>query len=175
MNESKSVNSIKLTKLEKRVLEALSQPRSKDKYEHYPDEGNDQKGLGKLVFGDDVLNCERRGGHFCSDISMCYATRSSLSRILKQLFLKGLVKRCEPIYYYGWTPRYDENSCGYYGKTKRFLRAISIEYGRYKIEEWPFRELPYRCHVWWILTEKAKHVLADLKGEGLNEKGTQTT
>jgi hypothetical protein len=154
------VNSIKLTKLERDVLLVLSQAPDS---EYYP-EGNDIYSIAKKVFGDAVLDCERRGGHHCSDLRLAHAAKSSISRTLKNLFHKGLVKRCIPIYHYGWTRVHfrDGTTNGFYGKLRdlQFLKAASInEHGLCVVEKLAFKELPDRCHVWWILTEKGKQRL----------------
>lgn len=154
------VNLIKLTKLEKQVLVALLEGKPKGEYDYYPDEGSDVKGIAKILYGSDVFGCERRGGRICMDLqgSVCYAVKASLSRTLKQLFRKGLVKRCKPIYASFWVkanPEYE--SGGYYTRRIRYLRAISIHNGgKYRVEEIQCRELPERCHVWFMLTDEGK-------------------
>lgn len=159
------VNSIKLTKLEKKVLAALSKGKPREEYQYHPEEGNDTRGIAELVFGKEVFHCERRGGQYCFNITLCYAAKSSLSRVLKSLWLKGLVKRCRPIYRYGWH-KADEDLGPFYGKMRlmQFLRVVSIdEKGMFHLQELHFKQLPYRCRVWWMLTEKGKELAREVQ------------
>ena len=165
-----NVNSIKLTKLETKVLAALKKGKPKERFSHFP-EGNDIQGIARIVWGDEVFNCAKRGGHYCSDVTLCYAAKSSLSRVLKKLWQYGLVKRCKPIYHYGWyKPYIDQNGekySGFYGLIRelQFLRAISLtETGQYNVEKILFKSLPYHCRVWWILTDRGRK-LAEKQGE----------
>jgi hypothetical protein len=118
------VNSIKLTKLEKSVLKALAQPCPREHSKGYP-EGSDEYGIAATVWGSDVLNTEKRGGYFCGDVSLAYAARSSLSRVLKRLLFRGLVKKCKPVYQRGWVRGMlpSGEKYGYYGLAAQFLRA----------------------------------------------------
>ena len=160
-----SVNFIKLTKLEKNVLKALNQPQTEDT-KYYPC-GNHVLGIAKIVYGETVLNCERRGGHYCSDVSLAYAAKTVLSRVLNGLWKKGLVKKCKPIYHYGWETFEDRDGSihGCYGKIHelKFLRCVWLNESKlWHIEKLPFKDLPVYCHVWWMLTEKGEHVLKEV-------------
>ena len=105
------VNSIKLTKLERKVLKALFEKRVTE-YGSYPDEGNNVEGIAKIVYRDQVLNCEKAGGHKISNLSVCYSAKSSLSRVLNRLVKKGLVKRCTPYYHGRWEVADKERGSG---------------------------------------------------------------
>ena len=61
------VNLIKLTKLERKVLAALSESnlQEDEKWGYYPSEGSNVEGIAKRVYGGEVLGCEKRGGHIC--------------------------------------------------------------------------------------------------------------
>jgi hypothetical protein len=154
------VNSIKLTKLEKSVLEAISQPKPRGHSENYP-EGSDEFGIASTIWGDQVLNRESRGGHFCGDVSLAHSARSSLSRTLKQLLFKGLVKKCKPVYQRGWvrgTLISSGEKYGLYDIVSKFLRAQWLGDSGWRYEKLNFERLPRGCHVWWQLTEKGKEV-----------------
>jgi len=159
-----NVNLCKLTKLEKKVLAALSKQRVERMF-HYP-EGNDITGIAKLVYGEEVLDCARRGGHHCSDVSLCFAAKSSLSRTLNRLYQTGLVKKCKPIRHYGWFKRNNElDRGGFYGILWKFLKTVSInEKGLFVVEKLNFKDLPWKCHVWWMLTDRGRK-LAEKQGE----------
>lgn len=152
------VNLIKLTKLERKVLLALSKPTPQEKCGYYPSEGNNVKGIAKCVYGEEVLDCESRGGYYVQNLGVCYAAKSSLSRVLKRLWEKGLVKKCKPIYESFWmkagTGRY--GGPGYWRRQLMYLKAVSIISGRYHVEEVSANQLPDRTHIWWMLTEKGK-------------------
>jgi len=162
--QNQDVNSIKLTKLEKKVLTALLELKPQEEY--CPKEGNNIEGIASIVYGEEVFGCERRGGHACVDLSVCYAAKSSLSRALKSLWKKGLVKKCKPIYESYWV-KGNESGVGFYNRELVHLRAVSIDFDRYRIEEISVKHLPDRTHVWWLLTEKgikyAKEGLAETK------------
>ena len=150
-----NVNLIKLTKLERKVLQSF---KTQPKDEEYP-EGHNLEEIATVVFGKDVLNVERRGGHYCTGISICYAAKSSLSRTLKQLHQKGLVKKCIPVYNRGWIKREDVDGSPicFYGTKDKALKVTSKNDSGLWVVEWlSFRYLPSGCHVWWMLTDKAK-------------------
>ena len=152
-----NVNSMKLTKLEFKVLQSFKTPSS---HEYYP-EGHNLEEIATVVFGKDVFNVERRGGRYVGDVNICYAAKSSLSRTLKNLWQKELVKKCQPIYIRKWQHLEDRDGSilKFYGIAQRYLRIIWLRYGRYVVEELDFQFLPDRCHVWWMLTDKAKGLM----------------
>jgi len=144
-------------------MEALLKQRI-ERLSHYP-EGNDIRGIAKLVYGEEVLDRVRRGGHYCSDVSLCFAAKSSLSRTLKNLWEKGLVKKCKPIRRYGWFKENKElDRASFYGVLWQFLKAVSInENGLFVVEKIDFKTLPWKCHVWWMVTDKGKSLAEKLK------------
>lgn len=164
------IKSTKLGKIEKLTLLALLEPK-----EHYMGdmgfkhpEGNDVEGIAGLVFGEKVLNCEKPGGHYCTGRSVCYSAKSSLSRTLHMLWLKGFVKYCKPIYRYAWHPADPESdSVGFYGKTSKTLRCAELRGDGHlwtTDELFPLKtELPHRTHVWWKLTERGREKALELK------------
>ena len=161
--QNQTVNLIKLTKLERKILSALLEgrkPSCPELAEYEFSEGNNYEGIAKSVYGNSVLHRWKRGGHFCDGVSICYAVKSSLCRSLKSLFEKGMVKKCHPIYRRGWRKaEYPEETSFYDRKLSSVLRAVSInEDGKDRVEsiilQW--KKLPYRCHVWWMLTEKGE-------------------
>ncbi len=165
------VNSIKLTKLERRVLKALFEKRVAE-YGNYPNEGNNVEGITKIVYGDRALNCEKAGGHYVSDVSVCYSAKSSLSRTLKSLWMKGMVKKCHPRYRRYWHKPNEWNrervGGGFYGADLMGLDASwineeGISYTNY-IRASGFSQLPHRTRVWWILTDKGKDVVEEITG-----------
>jgi len=158
------VNSIKLTKLEGRILEALSKQRPRDSYEYYPKEGNDTCGLASMIYGQKVLNCAQVGGHYCSNLSVAYSAKSSLSRALKSLWRKGMVKKCRPRYRRYWHKadewQREAGLGGFYGADLTGLNASWLnEEGVHCTDYiWAsgFSELPTRTRVWWIPTDVGK-------------------
>ena len=167
------VNSIKLTKLERRILEVLSKQRPRESYDYYPEEGNDTRGIASMVYGEKVLKRERVGGNYCSDISIAYSAKSSLSRALKSLWNKGLVKRCKPRYRRYWHKPDDWDrergrSIGFYGADLMGLNDSWVnEKGIYctdYIRASSFSKLPRRTKEWWILTDSGKDVFEELTG-----------
>jgi len=166
------VNSIKLTKLEGRILKALSKQRPRESYEYYPKEGNDTCGLASMVYGQRALNCERVGGNICSGVSVAYSARSSLSRALKSLWKKGIVKKCHPEYRRYWHKPNEWNrermGGGFYGADLTGLNASEVDeegvlYTNY-IRASGFSTLPHRTRVWWILTDSGKDVIEEITG-----------
>ena len=103
---------------------------------------------------------------------MTYSISSSLSRALKKLWHKGLLKKCKPSYEYRWHKLgpYDESgSVGYYGKDFQNLRAFEFKNGNKFPTETLIRvprytQLPHKTHVWWILTEKGKDIAEEVLG-----------
>jgi hypothetical protein len=135
--------------------------KAKNGYSDYP-EGNDIAGIAVIVFGKAVLHVERRGGSYCGDVSLCYSAKSSLSRSLKQLHQKGLVKKCFPVYERGWIIFDDRNGVKrrYYGVRNKALKATwKDDKGLWVVEWLAFRSLPGGCHVWWMLTERGKDLI----------------
>ena len=160
-----TVNSIKLTKLERKILSAIFEGRKPSCPEFAKYEvsiGSDYEGIAEIVFGDSVLHTDKKNGHFCTDLSVCYAAKASLCRSLKNLFKKGLVKKCHPIYRRGWQKpdEWDkEHGIGaFYTKVSEELRVTCVnEQGQTSNETLrigQYQHLPHRCHVWWMLTEK---------------------
>ena len=180
------VNSIKLTKLERRVLKALFEKRVTE-YGSYPDEGNNVEGIAKIVYGDKVLHRERIGGHYVSNLSVCYSAKSSLSRVLKQLVKKGLVKRCTPYYHGRWEGVDKESgSVGFWNRRLLNLSSCWVdEEGDWRkgtISIGRFTVLPHGTRVWWVLTDRGKADLEEITGKGghrsiytakYNEAGTK--
>lgn len=143
------VNSVKLTKLEQKILQSFSQP-AKDEY--YP-EGHSINEIALLIYGSKALTNYSIGNQIKAPV------KSSLSRSLKQLHHKGLVKKGVPIYRYGWiiNEDLDGSAIKYYGKIESFLKATSKnDNGLWHVESLSFKSLPDGCHVWWMLTGKAK-------------------
>lgn len=166
------VNSIKLTKLEGRVLKALSKQRPSESYEYYPKEGNDTCGLASMVYGQNVLNCAQVGGYYTSNLSVAYSAKSSLSRTLKNLWRKGIVKKCHPEYRSYWH-KPDERGrergdVGFYGADLKGLNASWLnEEGDQctdHIQAYSFSQLPPRTRVWWIPTDRGKDVIEEITG-----------
>lgn len=172
------IKSTKLGKIEKLTLLTLLEPK-KDRMSEtgikYPD-GNDMEGIAESVFGGKVLNCERPGGHYCTNLSVSYSAKSSLSRTLHTLWLKGFVKRCRPIYRHTWHPADSEfGLVGFYGKDWSWvLRCVELSAdGSPQIQDETLSriagfQLPHRTHVWWRLTERGRGKALELKGS--NEK-----
>jgi hypothetical protein len=150
MQTTEIVNLIRLTKLENHALEAIAQH----------DKGCNTLQIAKDVWGAPVLGREKRRGHNCYNMPLCYAAKSSLSRTLKQLWLKGLVVKCKPIHYYGWvkvTFKTGEKGA-YWGKARNFLRGMWFMDGQVysnEIEIDKF-DLPENCRVWYFITQKGK-------------------
>jgi hypothetical protein len=146
----KSVNLIKLTPMEFRVIEALNQPQN----EGYP-EGHGTNELAVLVYGSKALTHYSMGDEITSSV------KTSLSRVLKQLFEKGCVRRCKPVYHYGWIKLYGASIGGYYGVIEKKLKVIWRQKDGSYVGEWrQFEFLPFGCHVWWMLTPEAKELLS---------------
>jgi hypothetical protein len=166
--QTQIVNFIKLTKLEKKVLILLSQQRTSSyTYEEFP-EGNNAEGIAKLVFGEAVFNRERRGGHYCDDITLCYAAKSSLSRIFQSLFKKGLVAKCKPRRRGGIVTAQDgvDHVIHYYSPNAwKWLQGCWIsEHGNILYDKRCCHSLPYKCHQWYMLTPYGKQIVESLKG-----------
>ena len=166
------VNSIKLTKLEGRILKALSKQRPMESYDYYPKEGNDTCGLASMVYGQQALNCERVGGRYVSNLSIAYSVKSSLSRTLKNLWKKGIVKKCLPEYRRYWHKPNERDretiGGGFYGADLKGLNASWInEDGVHCtsfIRASGFYSLPHRTRVWWIPTDRGKDVIEEITG-----------
>uniref|UniRef100_A0A6M3LY08 Uncharacterized protein n=1 Tax=viral metagenome TaxID=1070528 RepID=A0A6M3LY08_9ZZZZ len=166
------VNSIKLTNLEGRVLEALSKQRPRESYEYYPKEGNDTCGLAAMVYGQGALNCERVGGNICSGVSVAYSAKSSLSRALKSLWMKGMVKKCHPRYRRYWHKPNEwdreRGDVGFYGADLTGLNASWVNEEGVHCTDYVrasgFSQLPHRTRVWWILTDREKDIVEDITG-----------
>ena len=162
------VNSIKLTKLEGRVLNALFEKRVAE-YGNYPDEGNNVDGIAKIVYGDKVLNREKIGGPYVSNTSVCYSAMSSLSRVLTRLVKKGLVKRCTPYYHGSWEVADKERgSVGFWYRRLLNLSSSWVdEEGDWRTDTimiGRFARLPHGTRVWWILTDRGKDVFEEITG-----------
>ena len=159
------VNSIKLTKLERRILKALSKKRPRESYEYYPEEGNDTYGIASIAYGRDVLNPYHNT--YLTD-----SAKSSLSRALKSLWRKGMIKKCLPRYRRYWHKPDDWNKergvVGFYGADLTGLNASWLnEKGVYctdYIRASGFSQLPHRTRVWWILTDRGKDVFEEITG-----------
>lgn len=153
-----SVNLPKLTKLDKRVLDALSTPQDKEEYITFPKEGIGFQGIAKRVYGEAVLNCETRGGPYVENLTICYSAKSSLSRTLKKLWKNGLVKKCVPKYRRYWC--IEDDGGGFYSVRLSGLYASWInENGVYCTDLiWTrkYASLTYRSKIWWILTQLGK-------------------
>lgn len=158
---AQTVNSIKLTKLEKKVIIALfNSPQWIEPYKETRPEGNNVYGIAKQVYGESVLNPYQ-------DLSLKYSVRSSLNRILKHLWKRELVLKCRPNYYYSWEKVKDRNGTviGWWGKTLRYLRSYKYdERGSNFVSVPRFARLPDRTHIWWLLTDKGRDLAEELTG-----------
>lgn len=161
MNDAENVKLINLTIRGKQVLVALfHSPQREGEYEEKRPEGNNVYGIAKQVYGSSVLK-----PHL--NLSLKPSVRSSLNRLLKHLWKKGLILKCRPRYRYGWykSPGYWEDSLAYW--EKRFEGLEGYEYGNVRpefISVPPFTRLPNRTHVWWILTAKGCDLAEEITG-----------
>jgi hypothetical protein len=146
-------NLIKLTPLEKRVLIAVATPVKKESNYFY--EGYNTEGIASQVYGDEVLN------DYYHNLSICPAAKSTLSRTLKSLFNKGMVKKCKPHYRYRWGRYGDDEPDGPdYNFPCKDLEHLDARYKKddkiidETIRVPTFTSLPKRTHVWWMITDK---------------------
>jgi hypothetical protein len=155
------VNSIKLTKLEGKVLRFLSENRQKEEYEYPPEEGNDILHIASKIYGAEALtsNLWRTG--------VKESPKSSISRTLRALWNKGLVKVGKPHYRKYWC------KCSDYDKEKGFgggfnsveLVGLNVAWLNNKevyctdyIRFFKRTTLPLQTKKWWLLTDKGKEV-----------------
>lgn len=159
------VNSIKLTKLEGRILKTLTKERPRESIEYYPKEGNDTYGIASIVYGRDVLDPY-------SNASLTDSAKSSLSRALKSLWRKGMVKKCHPEYRRYWHKPNEWNreimGGGFYSADLMGLDASWVNEEGVHCTDYVrasgFSQLPHRTRVWWILTDRGKDVFEEITG-----------
>lgn len=158
------VNLIKLTKLERKVLGALTQSKE-DRYDRYPKQGNDEYGLSQILFPGSHDHYTGNGYYLePGQRSITYPVRSSLSRVLNSLYRKGLVKKCSPAYRYTWHKKDNEGSGGYFGKEYSLEMRVKEAGQSTKLESFgQFRKLPRRVRYWWMLSGKGRELLDQLE------------
>lgn len=156
-----------LSKLDIKILRSLQNTRATSKLSdiYFRPEGNDTAGIAEAVW----------------EKHMSDSAKTSLSRSLKKLYEKGLVKKGVPIYSYGWRKRDKDipDSTGIWGRIDKdsYLLTTEILPGGYVNKErlpfvveegepnfWGQRnrrymELPYGMKKWWMLTSKGKYCI----------------
>ncbi|MFW9890307.1 MAG: hypothetical protein ACFFER_19165 [Candidatus Thorarchaeota archaeon] len=172
---AESVNFMKLTKTEERVLVALLEPASTKTYALYPDKGNDQAGIGKIIYGYHAQSPYRGQGY-----RLRFSVKTMLSRSLNSLWKKGLVFRCKPFYgtrgngdfpylrklkglkVYSWRLVHDEVTIR--NNLEPIEGLVHEETMRTSVYGWA--RLPHYTKVWWILTDEGEKLANHLKEVG---------
>lgn len=166
--DDKNINFIKLTKLERKVLIVLFNSPRREEYKgsfHKLPEGCDTQSIAKGIYEDPFS----RHDHLKASV------RSSLSRILNNLWKKGLIFKCYPRYTktYWHKDEWGEGD-GFPGRDYEGLMAIQWrEYidvfsKQEKMERFgtflsaaKYDQLPHNTKIWWILAEQGKAALEE--------------
>jgi len=163
MEPVETVNSIKLTKTERKVLVVLLTPREEE-YCTYPPHGNDSAGIALQIWGS-----EARSPYSGQGDTLSYSAKTRISRTLNSLWRKGLVLRGVPEYEYGYFDCYvlDEPKPLHY-RDLVLLRVFDysgyIDYEIHAHSSDRHFKLPTNTKVWWMLSDNGTNITKEIAG-----------
>lgn len=158
-----TVNSIKLTKTEKKVLVVLLTPRKCEAIT-YPPVGNDSAGIAFQIWGD-----KAKSPYFGMNETLSYSAKTRISRTLNSLWRKGLVLKGLPEYQYGYCPYTYFDDPGVFRQRDLVLLRVfdysgETDYEIHAHSSDRHFQLPTNTKVWWMLSDNGINIAKEIAG-----------
>ena len=155
MDEPENVNPARLTKLEKKALIALLNFPRRGESPTFTPEGNNAKGIATVIYGAKAF--EERSSYLTK------SAKASMSRLLNNLWKKGLVLKCKPSYRSFWCND-DWADKGFWMREYTGMCAFHYRAGNEFIAKEELDVWDYGTKVWWRLSNTGRDLIEEITG-----------